>query len=83
MNRARLPLGRVASSLAVLWLVGVLTVAVVLNDHRFRQGSTVLVIDEGRGWGLHRMDVNLVALGVLPRLLVGLVWVAARLVRSP
>ena len=71
--------------LLLLWLAGVLLVGLLLNRYRIDQGATVLVLDEARGWGLHRMDLLVIAIATLPLLVAALIATLARLapVRQP
>ena len=70
----------VLAVLLILWLVGVLLVGLALNACRIEQGATVLIVDRSRGWGLHRMDVAVIAIATLPVLVTALVATLARLV---
>lgn len=63
-----------------VWVIGVFAVAVVLNNLRWRQGDTVLVLNANRGWGIHRIDVVLVGAAVVPVLIVALLWIIMELV---
>ncbi len=66
--------------LLVLWPAGVLLIGLVLNTYRIDQGPTVLVLDASRGWGLHRMDLLMIAIATLPVLIAGLIATFAQLV---
>lgn len=63
----------------VLWMVGVLLLGLVLNAFRIDEGPTVIVLDAARGWGLHRMDLRIIAVAVLPILISGLLAIVAQL----
>ena len=69
MRRWRLGLGIVLAG----WFVGVLLLGLVLNTSRIDEGPTVIVVDAARGWGLHRMDLVMIAVAVLPVLVTALV----------
>ncbi len=61
------------------WFAGVLFVGLVLNTFRIDEGPTVIVVDAARGWGLHRMDLVMIAAAVLPILVTALVATLALL----
>lgn len=75
-------IGCLFGGLSVIWCGGVLLLALFLNDRRIDEGPTVLVLDQSRGWGLHRTDVVLIGVAFLPLLVFALVWVLVTLVRS-
>lgn len=59
--------------LVAIWIGGVLLLALLMNRWRLREGPTWLVLDRQRGWGLHRMDVEMVALAMAPIAVAGVI----------
>ncbi len=64
------------------WMLAVLLAGLVLNAFRIDEGPTVVVLDASRGWGLHRMDLMMIAIAVTPVELVCLGLVLSSLLRG-
>ena len=61
------------AGLLAAWAGTVVFIALLMNRWHLREGPTLLVLDRARGWGLHRMDIEMVAVAMAPVALAGVV----------